>query len=40
MEKKLNIVEKLDFDDIDLTAPEKVISDVLTQLTEETKGII
>jgi hypothetical protein len=40
MEKKLNIVEKLDFNDIDLTAPEKVISEVLTQLSEETNGII
>lgn len=40
MEKKLNISEKLDFNDIDLTAPEKVINEILTQLTEETKGII
>lgn len=40
MEKKLNISERLDFNDIDLTAPEKVISEILTQLTEETKGII
>jgi hypothetical protein len=40
MEKKLNIVERLDFNDIDLTAPEKVISEVLTQLTEQTNGII
>ena len=40
MEKKLNISEKLDFNDIDLTAPEKVIAEILTQLTEETKGII
>ena len=40
MEKKLNISEKLDFNDIDLTAPEKVITEILTQLTEETKGFI
>ena len=40
MEKKLNISEKLDFNDIDLTAPEKVISEILTQLNEETNGII
>lgn len=40
MEKKLNISEKLDFNDIDLTAPEKVISEILTQLNKETNGII
>lgn len=40
MENKLNISERLDFNDIDLTAPEKVISEILTQLSEETKGII
>lgn len=40
MEKKLNISERLDFNDIDLTAPEKVISEILAQLSEETNGII
>ena len=40
MEKKLSISEKLDFNDIDLTAPEKVISEVLVQLSQETNGII
>lgn len=40
MENKLNISEKLDFTDIDLTAPEIVISEVLSELSEETKGII
>ena len=40
MENKLNISGRLDFNDIDLTAPEKVISEILTQLSEETKGII
>lgn len=40
MAKKLNITERLDFNDIDLTAPEKVIEEVLTQLSEETNGIV
>lgn len=40
MEKKLNISARLDFNDIDLTAPEKVISEVLEQLSQETNGII
>ncbi len=40
MEKKLNISDRLDFNDIDLTAPEKVIAEILSQLSEETKGII
>ena len=40
MAKKLNITERLDFNDIDLTAPEKVIDEILTQLSEETKGIV
>lgn len=38
--KKLNIAEKLDFNDIDLTAPEKVVCEVLDQLSEETNGIV
>ena len=40
MAKKLNITERLDFNDIDLTAPEKVIEEVLTQVSEETNGIV
>lgn len=40
MAKKLNITEKLDFNDIDLTAPETVIKEVLSQVSEETNGII
>ena len=40
MAKKLNISERLDFNDIDLTAPEKVIEEVLTQVSEETNGIV
>lgn len=40
MEMKLSIREKLDFDDIDLTAPEEVIKGVLSQLAEETCGIV
>lgn len=38
--KKLNITEKLDFKDIDLTAPEKVVGEVLEQLSGETNGIV
>lgn len=40
MEKKLNLAEKLDFSDIDLTAPEIVITEILAQLPEETNGLI
>lgn len=40
MAKKLNITERLDFSDIDLTAPEKVVEEVLAQVSEETNGII
>ena len=40
MAKKLNITEKLDFNNIDLTAPEIVIKEVLSQVSEETNGII
>ena len=40
MAKKLNITEKLDFNDIDLIAAEKVIEEILTQLSEETNGIV
>lgn len=40
MDKKLNLSEKLDFNDIDLTAPEIVIQEILEQLPEETNGII
>lgn len=40
MEKKFNVSERLDFNDVDLTAPEKVISEILDQLSEETNGII
>lgn len=40
MEKIFNISDRLDFNDIDMTAPEKVISDVLDQLSKETNGII
>lgn len=40
MEKRLNLSEKLDFSEIDLTAPEKVIEDILSQLPQETNGII
>lgn len=40
MDKKLNLTEKLDFSDIDLTAPEIVIAEILAQLPEETNGLI
>lgn len=40
MEKKLNLNEKLDFVEIDLTAPETVIDTLLKQLPVETNDLI
>lgn len=40
MDNKLNFNGKLDFNDIDLTAPDKVIEEILSQLPKETNGII
>lgn len=40
MSKKLNLSEKLDFADIDLTAPDIVINELLDQLPNETNGLI
>lgn len=40
MNKKLNLSGKLDFSDIDLTAPDIVINELLAQLPDETKGLI
>ena len=40
MNKKLNISSKLDFSKIDLTAPDKVIEEILVELPNETQGII
>ncbi len=40
MSKKLNLNEKLDFADIDLTAPEIVINALLEELPVETNGLI
>ena len=40
MVKKLNLGEKLDFADIDLTAPDIVVNDLLEQLPVETNGLI
>lgn len=40
MSNKFNFGEKLDFTDIDLTAPDKVIEEILSHLPEETNGII
>lgn len=40
MSTKLNLSERLDFNDIDLTAPEIVVGNILKQLPEETNGLI
>lgn len=40
MDKRLNLTEKLDFSDIDLTAPDKVIGEILSELPKETNGIV
>lgn len=40
MAKKLNLGEKLDFTDIDLTAPDIVINNLLEQLPVETNELI
>lgn len=40
MNKKLNFSEKLDFEDIDLTAPDIVVNDIAQQISAETKNII
>ncbi len=40
MEKKFNLIDKLDLNDIDMTAPEDVIKEILKQLSDETNGII
>lgn len=40
MDRKLNIADRLDFSEIDLTEPDKVIEDILGQLNEETQGIV
>lgn len=40
MAKRLNLGEKLDFTDIDLTAPDIVINELLEQLPIETDGLI
>lgn len=40
MSKKLNLGEKLDFTNIDLTAPDIVIREVLDELPIETNGMI
>ena len=40
MKKTLNLNERLDFNDIDLTAPNKVIEEILSELPRETKGIV
>lgn len=40
MDRKLNLTEKLDFNEIDLTAPDKVIEEIIAQLPEETNGVV
>ena len=40
MNKKINLSGKLDFNDIDLTAPDKIIESLSKQISEQTNGII
>ena len=40
MSRKFDFREKLNFDDIDLTAPDKVIEEILSQLPEATNGMV
>ena len=40
MNIKLNLAEKLDFTDIDLTPPDEVIKKVIDQIEDETNGIV
>lgn len=40
MDRKLNIADKLDFSEIDLTEPNKIVEGILRQLNGETKGIV
>lgn len=40
MNRKFNFSERLDFNDIDLTAPDQVIEEILSQLPGETNNII
>ena len=40
MSKKLNLSGMLDFTEIDLTAPDKVVEEILAQLPEDTPSII
>lgn len=40
MNKKLNLSGMLDFSEIDLTAPDKVVEEILAQLPENTQNII
>jgi len=40
MSKELNLSGRLDFSDIDLTAPNKVVEEILVQLPKDTQNII
>lgn len=39
MSKTLNLAGMLDFSEVDLTAPDKVIEEILEQLPEDTQNI-
>lgn len=40
MSINLNLTDKLDFSEIDLTEPNKVVEGILAQVPEETKGMV
>ena len=40
MEKKIDLNGKLDYSSIDLTAPDLVITEIMSQLPEQTNGIV
>lgn len=40
MSEKLNLSDMLDFSEMDLTAPDKVVEEILVQLPESTQGFI
>ena len=40
MSKKLNLSGMLDFSEIDLTAPDKVVEEILKQIPEVTNNIV
>ncbi len=40
MNTKIDLSQKLDFNDIDLTAPDKIIEEFSQQISEQTRGIV